>query len=84
MTDTEINMHYAAHLGKDFFPRLAEFMVSGPSLIVLMKGNWNVARSLMMQLRTQLKTENPKNLIHTSDSPEAVERETRLWFRERC
>lgn len=80
MTDTDINSHYADHVGKDFFPRLAEFMKSGPSWVMLSFGSWSAARDLCASIRKDYNTQNPKNLIHASDSPEAVFREARLWF----
>jgi nucleoside-diphosphate kinase len=80
MTDANINDHYAAHVGKDFFPALAEFMKSGPSFIILMYGNWETCRKVCDGIRKAYETVNPANLMHASDSPEAVLREAKLWF----
>lgn len=80
MTDANINDHYAAHVGKDFFPALAEFMKSGPSFIVLMYGSQETCRKVCQTIRTSYNCVNPANLIHASDSPEEVVRETKIWF----
>lgn len=80
MIDAEINAHYGAHIGKHFFPPLAEFMKSGPSLVILMVGDWETCRHVCMSVRERRVYKNPANLVHASDSPEAVLFETRIWF----
>jgi|SaaInlStandDraft_6_1057023.scaffolds.fasta_scaffold16250_2 nucleoside diphosphate kinase len=35
--ETDIDILYAEHIGKDFFPRLKEFMMSGPSLLLILE-----------------------------------------------
>jgi nucleoside-diphosphate kinase len=82
MTQTDIENHYAAHVEKPFFPALAEFMKSGPSMIVLMMGSWSNARKMAEDIRAAYKCVNPANMVHASDSPEAVLTETKLWFPE--
>lgn len=82
MTDTEINAHYAAHVGKPFFPRLANFMKSGPSFVMLVYGSQQHCREICEQVREDFAVDNPCNLIHASDSPTEVLREVKLWFPE--
>lgn len=80
MTDDNINEHYAEHIGKDFFPKLSEFMKSGPSIVMLCHGDWDVARQLALHIRRKYNVSNPANLIHASDSVESVFREGNVWF----
>lgn len=80
MTDADINAHYAEHLEKDFFPSLAAFMKSGPTLVILMHGFWETCRGVCMNVRRHYNCTGPANLIHASDSPESVIRETGIWF----
>jgi len=84
--------HYAAHREKPFYPGLLQFMTSGPVVIMAIEGHRSieVARKLMGKtfghqaepgtIRGDLGLSSQYNLIHGSDSPEAAERELRLFF----
>jgi nucleoside-diphosphate kinase len=84
--------HYAAHREKPFYPGLLEFMTKGPVVIMAIQGNRaiEVARKLMGKtfghqaepgtIRGDLGISSQFNLIHGSDSPEAAERELKLFF----
>jgi nucleoside-diphosphate kinase len=85
--------HYAEHDGKPFFPRLVEFITSGPVFVGVLQGTDNVfavVRSMMGTtnpkdsapgtIRGDLATEMSENLIHGSDSPESAQREIALFF----
>lgn len=84
--------HYAEHAGKPFFPGLVEFITSSPSLAMVLEGQNAIVLSRAMIGATNPLDANPAtirgtytadkqfNLVHGSDSPEAAEREIKLWF----
>ncbi len=85
--------HYEAHKGKPFYEGLVRFMTSSPVLVLAVRGNSAIAISRAMMgatfgskaapgtIRGDFGVSNSFNLIHGSDSPEAAERELRLFFR---
>jgi nucleoside-diphosphate kinase len=73
--------HYRDHIHKDFYQGLEDFMVSGYVLALAVHGDVNEIRKVALQIRQDCGTNGPENLVHASDSPEAAERELRLWFR---
>jgi nucleoside-diphosphate kinase len=84
--------HYEAHREKPFYPGLLKFMTGGPVVLMAVSGNKaiDVARKLMGAtfghqaapgtIRGDLGISSQFNLIHGSDSPEAAERELKLFF----
>jgi nucleoside-diphosphate kinase len=84
--------HYEAHREKPFYPGLLKFMTGGPVVLLAVAGNKaiEVARKLMGAtfghqaapgtIRGDLGISSQFNLIHGSDSPEAAERELKLFF----
>ena len=84
--------HYEAHKAKPFYAGLVRFMTSSPVLVLALKGNGaiTIARNMMGAtfgskaapgtIRGDFGVSNSFNLIHGSDSPEAAEREIRLFF----
>lgn len=84
--------HYEAHKSKPFYPGLVKFMTSSPVLVLALRGNKaiEIARAMMGAtfgskaaagtIRGDLGVSNSFNLIHGSDSPEAAERELKLFF----
>lgn len=84
--------HYAEHVGKEFFERLANFITSGPVVAAVVEGPaaisvWrglqgatDPAQALPGTIRGDLATANPANLTHGSDSPESAAREIALFF----
>jgi len=84
--------HYAEHRGKEFFARLVSFIISGPTLALVVEGESavTVVRSTMGvtdpakaapgTIRGDLGLSMPDNLVHGSDSPESARRELALWF----
>lgn len=83
---------YRDHEGKPFFQRLTDFMSSGPSLAIAIRGD-----SAISKLRDFIGATNPsdprtvrglyktkdiphENVVHASDSPEAAQRELYLIF----
>lgn len=85
---------YEVHRGKDFFAGLVEFVISAPVVAMVVEGDEaiKVVRKLMGAtdpleaepgtIRGDFSLSLRKNLIHSSDSPEAAAREIALFFRE--
>ena len=85
--------HYESHKGKPFYDGLVRFMTSSPVLVLALRGNGAIAISRNMMgatfgskaapgtIRGDFGVSNSFNLIHGSDSPEAAERELKLFFR---
>jgi len=84
--------HYEAHKTKGFYAGLVGFMTSAPVLVMALRGNGaiTIARNMMGAtfgskanpgtIRGDFGVSNSFNLIHGSDSPEAAERELKLFF----
>jgi nucleoside-diphosphate kinase len=84
--------HYEAHKERPFYPGLVKFMTSAPVLVLALRGNGaiTIARNMMGAtfgskanpgtIRGDFGVSNSFNLIHGSDSPEAAERELKLFF----
>ncbi len=85
--------HYEAHKAKPFYAALVRFMTGSPVLVMAVRGNGaiGIARGMMGAtfgskaapgtIRGDLGVSNSFNLIHGSDSPEAAERELKLFFK---
>jgi nucleoside-diphosphate kinase len=87
-----LETHYAEHEGKPFYPPLMEFMVSGPSVVMVVEGE-RVIEGLRTlagptdpiaaapgSIRGDFGTIVRENLIHASDSEESAERELKIFF----
>ena len=84
--------HYAAHVGRPFFPGLVQFITSSPVVAMAVQGESavDVVRQLMGAtdplkaapgtVRGDMAQAIGRNLIHGSDSPEAAEWELALFF----
>ncbi len=87
-------MHYEEHLEKNFYPRLHDFITSGPVLAMVWEGDdaISVVRALVGKtnpkeavpgtIRGDYAMTNPMNLIHASDSPESARREIGIFFHD--
>lgn len=85
--------HYEAHKTKGFYAGLVKFMTSSPVLVMAVRGNGaiTICRNMMGAtfgskanpgtIRGDFGVSNSFNLIHGSDSPEAAERELKLFFK---
>ena len=85
--------HYAVHKGKPFYDSLLQFLISGPTVAMVLEGREavTVARTLMgptdgtkappATLRGDLALSIQNNLVHGSDSPENAALEIKLWFK---
>jgi nucleoside-diphosphate kinase len=84
--------HYESHKGKGFYGGLVTFMTSSPVLVLAVRGKGAIAICRKMMgatfgsnaepgtIRGDFGVSNSFNLIHGSDSPEAAEREMKLFF----
>jgi nucleoside-diphosphate kinase len=85
--------HYAVHKGKPFYDSLLQFLVSGPTVAVVLEGREavSVVRDMMGKtdgaksppgtIRGDFGISVQNNLIHGSDSKENAAAEIALWFR---
>ena len=86
--------HYGEHKGKPFYPRLIEYIQSGPIVAMVWKGYDVIlgARHLMGAtkpleaqvgtIRADFALVKEYNVVHGSDSVESAEREIKLWFKD--
>ncbi len=84
--------HYAEHVGKDWYPPLRDFVLSGPLVAVVFEGDEAVQvvrdlngatdgrKAAPGTIRGDLSLSNRYNLVHGSDSVESAEREIAIWF----
>lgn len=90
---TTAETHYAPHKGKPFYEGLVRFMTSSPVLVLALQGKDVIAISRKMMgatfgskaepgtIRGDFGVSNSFNLIHGSDSPEAADKELKLFFK---
>jgi nucleoside-diphosphate kinase len=88
------HQHYAAHVGKPFFPGLISYITSGPVVAMILEGTnaVSVARSTMGAtnpaqaaagtIRADYALEMGRNLVHGSDGVGSAAQEIALWFTE--
>jgi len=86
--------HYAEHVHRDFYPPLRAFVLSGPSVAVVLEGDEAIEVVRLINgvtdgrkaapgtIRGDWSLSNRENLVHGSDSPESSAREIALWFPE--
>ena len=84
--------HYESHKGKKFYDGLVRFMTGSPVLVLAVRGIGAIEISRKMMgatfgskaepgtIRGDFGVSNSFNLIHGSDSPEAAQRELKLFF----
>ena len=83
---------YAVHDGKDFFPRLTQFMSAGPIFVSVLEGDNAVAKNRELMGATDPKEAAPgtirerfgrfigNNAVHGSDSAENAANEIAFFF----
>jgi nucleoside-diphosphate kinase len=93
MTQADAEGFYAEHVGKPFFPELAQFMTSGPSVQIVLAGEGAIAKVRSINgatnpakaepgtIRDAWATSMPENAVHSSDGPESAAREIAFWFK---
>jgi len=84
--------HYAEHREKSFFKDLVGFIISGPSVSMVVEGNdviseirringaTNPTEALPGTIRGDFGLDTGRNVVHGSDSPASAEREIALHF----
>lgn len=84
--------HYAAHVGKPFFPGLVNFITSSPIVALAVQGENAVevmrqmmgatdpAKAAPGTIRADLALAIGRNVIHGSDSAESAQGELALYF----
>jgi nucleoside-diphosphate kinase len=86
--------HYAEHEGKSFFATVVEFITSGPVVALVAEGERAIesfralagatdpVKALPGTIRGDYALVTAQNMVHGSDSPEAAEREIKIFFPE--
>lgn len=89
-----IEKHYAVHKERPFYPKLVEYMTSGPAVALVLEGkdSIDVVRRLVGKtnsrqaepgtIRGDLGMSFSNNLVHASDGPESAKTELALFFPE--
>ena len=85
--------HYEEHKGKPFYPRLINYITSGPIVAMVIEGDNVIAESRRMMgstrpeeaeagtIRFEYAICKEYNIIHGSDSVESAEREIGIYFK---
>ena len=78
---------YRVHRGESFYKDLCKYMTSGPSVGILFtkRGNssdttFGSIQKIKNEIRSKWSIDDMKNVIHSSDSPEAVSLESSIYF----
>ncbi|OAY62619.1 Nucleoside diphosphate kinase 2, chloroplastic [Ananas comosus] len=86
--------HYKDLKGKSFYPKLIDYITSGPVVSMAWEGVGVVASARKLigatnplqaepgTIRGDLAVQTGRNVVHGSDSPENGKREVALWFKE--
>ena len=86
--------HYSDLVEKPFFPKLRDYMLSGPVVCMVWEGKEAVATgrkmlgatmpsdSAMGTIRGDFCIEVGRNICHGSDAVESAQAEIKLWFGE--
>ena len=86
--------HYAEHAEKSFFADVVEFITGGPVVALVAEGERAIeafralagapdpVKALPGTIRGDYALEVAQNMVHGSDSPEAAEREIKIFFPE--
>jgi nucleoside-diphosphate kinase len=84
--------HYAEHVGKKFYQDLVDFIISGPSVSLVVEGRGAIAAMRKLNgatnpaeaapgtLRGDFGIETGRNVVHGSDSAASAAREISLHF----
>lgn len=92
LDETDIEELYAPHVNKSFFPDLKKFMLSGPVVAMVIKGDNAIKEMRKLNgatdpfeanpgtIRGDLALSKTQNIIHSSDSPAEAAREMAIFF----
>lgn len=94
LTQPLLNIWYAHHKDKPFFPDLSKQMMSSPVVAMVLEGDGAVQRvfdicgptdpaeALPGTIRKDFGTDKPHNVVHRSDSAETATKEIGLLFKK--
>jgi nucleoside-diphosphate kinase len=94
MSDKSAKEHYKEHAEKPFFASLIEYVISGPSVSMVVEGKNSIAimravngatnpvNALPGTIRGDFAIETGRNVVHASDSPESAKREISIHFKD--
>ena len=94
MTRADVEGFYAEHVQKPFFQELAQFMTSGPTILLALGGENAVTKVRALNGATNPAKADPgtirhdfastitENVVHASDSVESAAREVSFWFKK--
>ncbi len=94
VTEKQAKEHYQVHESKPFYPNLVSYIMSGPVIVLVIKGEnvielvRNMAgktdpiQALPGTIRGDFSADIQNNIIHTSDSPETAVHEIGIYFAE--
>lgn len=83
---------YAEHLGREFYPPLIDFMISGPSVVMVLEGDDAIQRNRLLMgvtnpdlaepgtIRADFAESTRLNCVHGSDSLASAQREIAFFF----
>lgn len=92
LTKPLLEVWYAHHKDKPFFPSLCEQMMSSPVVAIVLEGDGAIQKvfdicgptdpseALPGTIRRDFGVDKPHNVVHRSDSKEAAEKEIGLLF----
>ena len=92
LTEELLKVWYVHHKNKPFFPDIVSFMTECPVLAMIWEGKDIISKVRDMAgvtdstkadkgtIRGDLGEDIQRNVVHISDSPESVEKETKLLF----
>jgi len=94
MKESQAQALYQEHEKKDFYPSLVDFILSGPVIVMIVRGP-NAVQAVRQingatdpleadvgSIRGKFGLTITKNIVHASDSRENAEREWRIFFDE--
>jgi nucleoside-diphosphate kinase len=95
LSKKEAQDFYAEHKGRSFFDGLIEFMISGPSVVIVLEGEGVISKYRELAgatdpsqaaegtIRKDLATDGRRNVVHGSDSQKSAQFEISFFFGER-
>jgi len=94
VSQEQAQTHYEEHYGKPFYPRLINYITSGPIVAMVVEG-YNAVASVrhlvgatdpstadVGSIRADFAQVKEYNVVHASDSIESAEREIKIYFEE--
>lgn len=92
-TEAILAEHYAEHVERDFYPKLVQFMLSGPMVVMQLSGEMaisktrkingatNPAKADVCTIRYLYGESVTVNCVHASANAEDALRELDIWFK---